>query len=272
MKLSEFSRLTGIKRTTLQLYDKEGILKPTEDSRNGYWQYDEKEIGTALIILVLKDAGFTLKEIKESLEGNTDFGELMDSAAKKIHERIAWLQGCLRYIDLVRTSAENVYLIEPIVSRLGVVNIMKKGNGYHEEREQYIRDTQPDEHDESPKKSEGKQAEDDDDISPELLKEMIQAVRAVFYISLLNGTEPPEGHTAQETLNRVFCFVNKLAYDEDEEPISRSEFSEEMNDILREFEIDEDEKKRLEKNFGKGCFAYIYRAIECYGASEEDEG
>ena len=70
MKLSEFSRLTGFKRTTLQLYDRKGILKPVSRSEAGYWEYDMNSAGRAFMIAILKEAGYSLENALGIAEGD----------------------------------------------------------------------------------------------------------------------------------------------------------------------------------------------------------
>ena len=64
MKMSEFSRLTGIKRTALQLYEKKGLLKTVSKTESGYWEYDNESLLRASLITILKESGYTLEEIK----------------------------------------------------------------------------------------------------------------------------------------------------------------------------------------------------------------
>ncbi len=259
MRLSEFSRITGFKRTTLQMYDKKGILKPIKNEENGYWEYEESSLGDALMVIVLKEAGLSLKEIKTALRNNLDYEELMDSAANKIRERIAYLEGSLRYIDLIRNSAENWQLIEPVLSKLGIVNLMLKESSLYEERKQFIQNNNITVKEIDMEDDRG-ESEEDEELSSQEVNGMIQILRAVFYIPFLINTEPPEGPTVQETLLRVYQFAKELTTEEQEALNSRKEFSDELTDIVQSFE----------EEFGKERIAYMTRALESFGESEKD--
>lgn len=68
MKISAFSEVTGISRRNLIYYDEIDLLKPLERSEdNQYRYYSTPQIAIANTIIVLKESGMTLKEIKEFL-------------------------------------------------------------------------------------------------------------------------------------------------------------------------------------------------------------
>ena len=66
-KISEVSRLAGVSKRTLQYYDDEGVLV-TERSANNHRLYDEKMLEQIWEIIIYKDMGFELKEIKQLLQ------------------------------------------------------------------------------------------------------------------------------------------------------------------------------------------------------------
>lgn len=65
-KINEVCKLTGVTRRTLQFYDEEGLLHTTRSSEN-YRLYDENTLENIWQILVYKEMGFRLKEIKDIL-------------------------------------------------------------------------------------------------------------------------------------------------------------------------------------------------------------
>jgi MerR family transcriptional regulator, thiopeptide resistance regulator len=64
-KLSELSKVTV---RTLHFYEEAGLLKPAFHGSNGYRYYEAKELLLLQQILVFKELGFTLKQIKKVLE------------------------------------------------------------------------------------------------------------------------------------------------------------------------------------------------------------
>ncbi len=63
-KTNEVSKLAGISRRTLQYYDDEGLIM-AERSQDNHRVYDEKILERIWQILIYKEMGFELKEIKQ---------------------------------------------------------------------------------------------------------------------------------------------------------------------------------------------------------------
>ena len=68
-KVNEVSRLAGVSRRTLQFYDDEGLL-PAERSKDNYRLYDDTALECLWQILVYREMGLDLKEIKHMLSGS----------------------------------------------------------------------------------------------------------------------------------------------------------------------------------------------------------
>ncbi len=68
-KIGEFSRLTWVPVKTLRYYDELGLLKPVEvDPFTSYRYYSASQLPRLNRILVLKDLGLTLEQIRLILE------------------------------------------------------------------------------------------------------------------------------------------------------------------------------------------------------------
>lgn len=69
LKIGDFSRLTQVPVKTLRYYDEIDLLKPAEiDRYTGYRYYATAQMAVLHRILVLKDLGFSLGEIRQLLE------------------------------------------------------------------------------------------------------------------------------------------------------------------------------------------------------------
>ena len=64
-KIREVAQLAGISVSTLQYYDKIGLLKPSEKTESGYRLYTNEDLETLQQILYFKKLDFPLKTIKE---------------------------------------------------------------------------------------------------------------------------------------------------------------------------------------------------------------
>lgn len=65
MTISEFSRISEIKRKALIFYDNIGVFSPKYTAPNGYRYYSHEQIYVISVINVLKELGMPLSKIKE---------------------------------------------------------------------------------------------------------------------------------------------------------------------------------------------------------------
>ncbi|MCL1884064.1 MAG: MerR family transcriptional regulator [Defluviitaleaceae bacterium] len=67
MRIGELAKKAGVTVRTLSYYDKEGLLAPSSESEGGYRLYTDKDMVKLIQILMLKELGLTLGEIKKRL-------------------------------------------------------------------------------------------------------------------------------------------------------------------------------------------------------------
>lgn len=70
--IQEIAKLAGTTSRTLRHYDAQGLLPPTRIGGNGYRYYDESALVRLQRILLLRDLGVGLSEIKRILDARTD--------------------------------------------------------------------------------------------------------------------------------------------------------------------------------------------------------
>ncbi len=84
MKIGEFAKMCGTKITVLRHYDKERLLMPEHiDKFSGYRYYSSEQILTFHQITALKNAGFSLQEIRDIISSENSDSEIMDMFSKK---------------------------------------------------------------------------------------------------------------------------------------------------------------------------------------------
>jgi len=74
---SDLRAATGLPRTHLDFYLREGLLLPTARTESGYLLFDESELATLRDIIAWRSAGLGIREIRERLgrdEGQRDEG------------------------------------------------------------------------------------------------------------------------------------------------------------------------------------------------------
>ncbi|MEM7281703.1 MAG: MerR family transcriptional regulator [Pseudomonadota bacterium] len=101
LKIGDFARLAGVSVKTLRFYADEGILLPREvDPDSGYRLYDADQVGEAIRILNLREAGVSLADIK-SLSANEQpdlIAKLRQQRAYLLKEK-AKIEGKLNIVE-----------------------------------------------------------------------------------------------------------------------------------------------------------------------------
>ncbi len=100
-KTCEISKIVGVSKRTLQFYDDEGMIY-VERSENNYRLYDERTLKNLWEILIYKEMGMELKEIKKILlmpEGEKKI--FYKKCIKKIEDKIQELEEQKRFIYLI---------------------------------------------------------------------------------------------------------------------------------------------------------------------------
>ncbi len=104
--ISQFSKLTGIPKQTLQFYDNKGIFSPATRLDNGYRYYEADQYDSIDIIYALKEAGLSLSDIKAYLENRTPEKclHLIDQESIRIQSKIHALERTLKQLEEKRYS------------------------------------------------------------------------------------------------------------------------------------------------------------------------
>ena len=117
-RIGDFSKLTNLSVKTLRYYNEIGILIPEEvDIYTGYRYYGNKNLEQIKIITELKQAGFTLEEIK-TYWNNFDDEKLLKKK-EELYQEINNVEKKIKKIDELRSHIYNGKI------RLENVNIRK---------------------------------------------------------------------------------------------------------------------------------------------------
>ena len=87
LSLSQFAKLCGTTRDTLRFYYENELLVPRIDESNGYHYYSSSQINSFFFISTFRQAGCSIKEIKELLRNSTK-----DSVQTIANEKLADMQ------------------------------------------------------------------------------------------------------------------------------------------------------------------------------------
>ena len=95
LSIGQLAQQTGIAPSALRYYDELGLVRPA-DRISGQRRYDPSTVAVVGVILMLREVGFTLKEIGQMVAGRssapTDWRDLATRKLREIEERIAKAQ------------------------------------------------------------------------------------------------------------------------------------------------------------------------------------
>lgn len=99
MTIKDFAKLCGCNPQTLRYYDREGLLKPeTVDASSGYRYYNERQALDFVKIRELRTAGFSIGEIRELLDKDSE------AVCEVLDKKIKALEDLLERARVVRMS------------------------------------------------------------------------------------------------------------------------------------------------------------------------
>lgn len=125
LRIKDFGKLTGLSRKALYMYDKHNILNPVFiHPDNDYRYYGQNQLLAAKRIILLKQAGFTLNEIREVMDGKLSdemLNELLDeklnqemNKIKAANQAINQLESLSNQITIPNNEVKTEFL-EPVI-------------------------------------------------------------------------------------------------------------------------------------------------------------
>ena len=116
IRISEICTLTGVSQRTLHYYDEIGLLLPSQTTEAGYRLYDDEAIERLQHILLFRELGFPLRDIRRILDDPAfdrqkaldDHIELLQAQKEHIENLILLARG----IRLVGTKNKNLKALD----------------------------------------------------------------------------------------------------------------------------------------------------------------
>jgi len=115
MRVGEVAKKAGVTVRTLQYYDKEGLLTPSAESEGGFRLYTDKDMVRLFQILMMKQLGFGLNDIKKrltSLDTPSDVVNVLTEHAAGIRREIALLSESLNEIEALKAEIAQMEAVD----------------------------------------------------------------------------------------------------------------------------------------------------------------
>ena len=88
MTIKEAEAYTGLSRSNIRFYEKEGLIAPVRTENNGYRNYSEEDVENIKKIACLRTLGISVEKIHEIMEGETSLYGTLTEQRMRLQEQI----------------------------------------------------------------------------------------------------------------------------------------------------------------------------------------
>ena len=91
MTIKEVEKLTGLSRSNVRFYEKEKLIVPVRNERNGYRDYSNSDIENLKKIAYLRTLGISIEDIRSIISENVSLREVIQKQNKILRGQISEL-------------------------------------------------------------------------------------------------------------------------------------------------------------------------------------
>lgn len=102
MTVGEISKALGISNENIRYYVREGLIFPTKNEENNYWEYSSEDVLLISDIMFYRSLGISIKNIKKIFDGLPleEIGDIIDDTKEELRQRINENNQQLAMLDL----------------------------------------------------------------------------------------------------------------------------------------------------------------------------
>jgi len=133
MRVGEMAKKAGITVRTLQYYDKEGLLLPSAASEGGFRLYSDKDMVRLVQILMMKQLGLPLSEIKKrlaQLDTPQDVVTMLADQIAQLRKKIEVMAESLDVMEALKTEIQQIETVNFKKYADILLSIQVKNNTY----------------------------------------------------------------------------------------------------------------------------------------------
>lgn len=109
MTIKEVEERTGLSRSNIRFYEKEGLIKPRRNTGNSYRDYSEKDIEELQKIAYLRTLGISIEEILQVVEKRADLHEIVKRQIPLLEQQLSELHNAKRMCETMLAQGEITY-------------------------------------------------------------------------------------------------------------------------------------------------------------------
>lgn len=112
MTIKEVETMTGLARSNIRFYEKENLIQPTRNERNGYREYTEENVQDIKKIAYLRTLGISIEDIHKIINHKASLMEIISEQEKILGDQIVDLEKaksiCRQMMNSQPISYENL--------------------------------------------------------------------------------------------------------------------------------------------------------------------
>jgi len=106
--VKQIGKLTGVSPRTLHHYDAIGLLPPTAQTQAGYRLYDDAALERLYMILIYREIGLSLNQIRQILDAPDYHREqILEQQIRLMKAKVAHLQNCIHFAQGIKLLGVN---------------------------------------------------------------------------------------------------------------------------------------------------------------------
>ena len=109
MTIKEVEEKTGIVRSSVRFYEKEKLIHPVRNNRNGYREYTEEDVQNIKKIAYLRTLGISLENIHRIIDHEVSLQVVLERQADALESQIADLEKYHYICKKMLTEKEMTY-------------------------------------------------------------------------------------------------------------------------------------------------------------------
>lgn len=109
MTIKEVEEQTGLARSNIRFYEKEGLIKPLRKEGNGYRDYTEEDVEEIKKIACLRTVGITIEDIRRLSQKETNLHEVLEKQKRVLEEQLSGLQNAKGMCEALLTCEKLEY-------------------------------------------------------------------------------------------------------------------------------------------------------------------
>ena len=119
MTIKEVEKRTGLTRSNIRFYEKEKLLEPSRNEKNGYREYSEKDVETITKIAYLRTLEISIEDIRSIMSEKVSLTEALEKQNRMLQEQIENLSNakvmCERMLEAGNISFDELQVEKYVV-------------------------------------------------------------------------------------------------------------------------------------------------------------